>query len=175
MADYVPFRATYVPPPGGVDPEENIAVQKLRAAMPDAIEEVSSFRDQVSVRVFKDRIVEVCTFLRDTPGLEFDFMTDLTAVDYPTRPRRFDVVIHLYSMTQNHRLRVKAAVGEDETIPTLAFVWKTSNWQERECYDMFGVVFEGHPDLRRILLPEDWQGFPMRKDYPLGGYGTYTS
>ena len=72
-------------------------------------------------------------------------------------------------------LRVKAAVGENETIPTLSGVWKTSNWQERECFDMFGVVFEGHPDLRRILLPEDWEGYPMRKDYPLGGYGTYTS
>jgi NADH-quinone oxidoreductase subunit C len=175
MADYVPFKGSYVPPPGGVDPEENIAVQKLRAAIPDAIEEVSSFRDQVSVRVYKDRIVEVCTFLRDTPGLEFDFMTDLTAVDYPTRPQRFDVVIHLYSMTQNHRLRVKAAVGENETIPTVSGVWKTANWQEREAFDMFGVVFSGHPDLRRILLPEDWEGYPMRKDYPLGGYGTYTS
>ena len=175
MADYVPFRGTYVPPPGGVDPEENVAVQKLRAALPDTIEEVSSFRDQVTVRVYKDRIVEVCTFLRDTPGLEFDFMTDLTAVDYPTRPQRFDVVVHLYSLTQNHRLRVKAAVGENETIPTLSGVWKTANWQEREAFDMFGVVFEGHPDLRRILLPEDWEGYPMRKDYPLGGYGTYTS
>jgi NADH-quinone oxidoreductase subunit C len=96
-------------------------------------------------------------------------------VDYPTRSQRFDVVMHLYSMTQNHRLRVKAAVGENETIPTVSGVWKTANWQEREAFDMFGVVFEGHPDLRRILLPEDWEGYPMRKDYPLGGYGTYTS
>lgn len=175
MADYVPFRATYVPPPGGVDPEENIAVQKLRAAIPDVIEEVSSFRDQVSIRVFKDRIVEACMFLRDTPGLEFDFLTDLTAVDYPSRPKRFDVVLHLYSMTQNHMVRVKAGVGENETIPSVWPVWKTANWQERECFDMFGVVFTGHPDLRRILLPEDWEGFPLRKDYPLGGYGTWTS
>jgi NADH-quinone oxidoreductase subunit C len=175
MADYVPFRGSYVPPPGGVDPEENIAVQKLRAAMPDAIEEVASFRDQVTVRVFKDRLVEVCTFLRDTPGLEFDVLTDLTAVDYPTRPKRFDVVLHLYSMTQNHLLRVKAAVAENETIGSVVPVWKTANWLERETYDMFGVVFEGHPDLRRILLPEDWEGFPLRKDYPLGGYGTWTS
>jgi NADH-quinone oxidoreductase subunit C len=175
MADYVPFPGAYVPPPGGVDPEENIAVQKLRAAMPDAIEEAASFRDQVTVRVFKDRLVEVCTFLRDTPGLEFDFLTDLTAVDYPTRPKRFDVVLHLYSMTQNHLLRVKAAVAENETIGSVVPVWKTANWLERETYDMFGVVFEGHPDLRRILLPEDWEGFPLRKDYPLGGYGTWTS
>jgi NADH-quinone oxidoreductase subunit C len=176
MADsYVPFRGKYVPPPGGVDPEQNVAVQELRAAMPEAIEEVASFRDQVTVRVFKDHLVAACTFLRDTPGLEFDFLTDLTAVDYPTRPKRFDVVLHLYSMTQNHLLRVKAAVAENETIHTVSGVWKAANWEEREAFDMFGIVFEGHPDLRRILLAEDWEGYPLRKDYPLAGYGTYTS
>jgi len=172
---YVPFRGKYVPPPGGVDPEENLAVQKLREAMPEAIEEVSSFRDQVAVRVFKEHLVAVCTLLRDTPGLEFDFLTDLTAVDYPSRPKRFDVVLHVYSMTQNHLLRVKAAVAENETIPTVSGVWKAANWEERETFDMFGIVFEGHPDLRRILLPEDWEGYPLRKEYPLAGYGTYTS
>jgi NADH-quinone oxidoreductase subunit C len=176
MADsYVPFRGKYTPPPGGVDPEENAAVKELRATMPEAIEEVSSFRDQVTVRVFKERLVAVCTLLRDTPGLEFDFLTDLTAVDYPTRPKRFDVVLHLYSMTQNHLLRVKAAVAENETISTVSGVWKAANWEEREAFDMFGIVFEGHPDLRRILLAEDWEGYPLRKDYPLAGYGTYTS
>ena len=175
MADYVPFRGKYVPPPGGVDPEQNPAVQQLRAAMPHAIESVDLFRDQVTIRVFKEHLVEACFFLRDTPGLEYDFLTDLTAVDYPARPLRFDVVLHLYSMTQNHLLRVKAAVAEGETIPTVYPVWKTANWQERETFDMFGIVFEGHPDLRRILLPEDWEGHPLRKDYPLAGYGTYTS
>ena len=175
MADYKPFAGRYVPPPEGVDPEENAAVKALRGAMPDAIEDVTSFRDQVTVRVPKDRIVEVCRFLRDTPGLEFDFLTDLTAVDYPARPQRFDVVYHLYSMTQNHMLRVKAAVGDEEGIPSVVTVWKAANWEERECFDMFGIPFEGHPDMRRILLPEDWEGYPLRKDYPLAGYGTYTS
>jgi NADH-quinone oxidoreductase subunit C len=175
MADYVPFKGSYVPPPGGIDPEQNVAVQKLREAMPDAIEDVSSFRDQVTVRVYKDKIVEVCRFLRDTPGLEFDFLTDLTAVDYPTRPQRFDVVLHIYSMTQNHMLRVKAGVADGETIASVTPVWKAANWEEREAFDMFGIVFENHPDLRRILLPEDWEGYPLRKEYPLGGYGTYTS
>ena len=175
MADYVPFKGSYVPPPGGVDPEQNVAVQKLREAMPDAIEDVSSFRDQVTVRVYKDKIVDVCRFLRDTPGLEFDFLTDLTAVDYPTRPQRFDVVLHVYSMTQNHMLRVKAGVADGETIPSVTPVWKAANWEEREAFDMFGIVFEDHPDLRRILLPEDWEGYPLRKEYPLGGNGTYTS
>jgi NADH-quinone oxidoreductase subunit C len=175
MADYVPFRGKYVPPPEGVDPEQNVAVQALRQHMPEAIEAVSSFRDQVTIRLHKEHYVEACRFLRDTPGLEFDFLTDLTAVDYPARPKRFDVVSHLYSMTQNHMLRVKVGVADGEPCPTLVSVWKAANWEERECYDMFGVVFEGHPDLRRILLPEDWEGFPLRKDYPLAGYGTYTS
>ena len=175
MADYVPFKGSYVPPPGGVDPEQNVAVQKLREAMPDAIEDVSSFRDQVTVRVYKDKIVEVCRFLRDTPGLEFDFLTDLTAVDYPTRPQRFDVVLHIYSMTQNHMMRVKAGVADGESILSVTPIWKAANWEEREAFDMFGIVFENHPDLRRILLPEDWEGYPLRKEYPLGGYGTYTS
>ncbi|MEO8286698.1 MAG: NADH-quinone oxidoreductase subunit C [Chloroflexota bacterium] len=176
MADsYVPFRGKFVPPPEGVDPEEHIAVQKLRAQMPEAIEEVSSFRDQVTVRLYKEYLVEACLFLRDTPGLDFDFLTDLTAVDYPSRAKRFDVVTHLYSMTQNHLLRVKVAVAENESLPTISTIWKAANWEEREAFDMFGIVFDGHPDLRRILLPEDWEGFPLRKDYPLAGYGTYTS
>src|SRR4051812_16966407 len=126
MSGYLPFLGKYVPPPGGVDPEENVAVQKLRAAMPDAIEEVNSFRDQVTVRVFKDHIVTVCRFLRDTPELEFDFLTDLTAVDSPERPKRFDVVSHLYSMTVNHRLRLKAGVAEDEPIESVTSVWKAA-------------------------------------------------
>jgi NADH-quinone oxidoreductase subunit C len=175
MSGYVPFKGKFVPPAEGVDPEQNIAVQKLRASLPHVIEEVTSFRDQVSVRVFKDNLVEACMFLRDTPDLEFDFLTDLTAVDYPARPKRFDLVLHLYSMTQNHRLRVKVALADGEEVDTVVPVWKAANWEERECYDMFGIVFRGHPDLRRILLPEDWEGYPMRKDYPLGGYGTWTS
>lgn len=175
MTGYVPFRGRYVPPPEAADPEQNLAVQKMRAAMPQVIEGVESFRDQVTIRVFKDNIVEACLFLRDTPELEYDFLTDLTAVDYPQRPRRFDVVLTLWSMTQGHLLRVKAAVGENETIPSVTGVWKAANWEERECFDMFGVVFSGHPDLRRILLPEDWEGHPLRKDYPLAGYGTWTS
>lgn len=175
MTGYVPFRGRYVPPPEAADPEQNLAVQKMRATMPQVIEGVESFRDQVTIRVFKDNIVEACLFLRDTPELEYDFLTDLTAVDYPQRPRRFDVVLTLWSMTQGHLLRVKAAVGENETIPSVTGVWKAANWEERECFDMFGVVFSGHPDLRRILLPEDWEGHPLRKDYPLAGYGTWTS
>ncbi|HST06067.1 MAG TPA: NADH-quinone oxidoreductase subunit C [Chloroflexia bacterium] len=175
MAGYVPFRGSYVPPPTGVDVEQNPAVLKLREAMPDAIEDVSAFRDQVTIRVFKEHLVEACMLLRDTPGLEYDFLTDLTAVDYPSRAKRFDIVIHLFSMSLGHLLRVKSAVADGETIDTVSGVWKAANWEEREVFDMFGIVFAGHPDLRRILLAEDWEGYPLRKDYPLLGYGTYTS
>src|SRR5215203_3260377 len=107
MSSYVPFPGKYVPPPEGVNPEENPAVIKLRELLPSAIEDVSAFRTQVSVRLHKDQYLEACKILRDTPGLEFDFLTDLTAIDYPSRSQRFDVVTHLYSMTQNHRLRIK--------------------------------------------------------------------
>jgi len=105
---------------------------------------------------------------RDTPELEFDFLPDLTAVDYPSRPKRFDVVYHLYSMTRNHRLRLKAAVGEGEAIDSVWTVWKASNWEERECFDMFGIVFTNHPDMRRILLRglgrlSPPQGLPPRR------------
>lgn len=175
MSSYVPFKGSYTPPPGGVNPEENPAVIKLREMLPSSIEAVEAFRTQVTIRLFKEYYLEACKILHDTPGLEYDFLTDLTAIDYPSRPQRFDVVSHLYSMTLNHRLRIKVGVGEDEKVPSIVGIWKAANWEERETFDMFGIDFEGHPDLRRILLPEDWEGYPLRKDYPLGGYGTYTS
>lgn len=94
-------------------------------------------------------------------------LADLTAVDWPKRERRFDVVLNLYSFAKNERLRLKAQVGADEPVPSVCEVWPVANWLERECYDMFGIVFEGHPDLKRILLPEEWQGYPLRKDYDI--------
>jgi len=97
-------------------------------------------------------------------------LTDLTCVDYPARPQRFDVVAHLYSLTKAHLLRIKCGVAEGDSVSTLTGVWKGANWVEREAYDMFGVDFAGHPDLRRMLLAQDWVGYPLRKDYPLAGY-----
>jgi NADH-quinone oxidoreductase subunit C len=97
-------------------------------------------------------------------------MLDLTAADYPPRPQRFDIIAHLYSLSKGHLLRIKTGVAEGDSVDTLTTVWKTSNWYEREVYDMFGVQFAGHPDLRRILMPENWVGYPLRKDYPLAGY-----
>jgi NADH/F420H2 dehydrogenase subunit C len=151
--------------------EEPQVVSSLRTKFGPAIHESSQFRGELTVRVDKDYIVEICLFLRDEPHYRFNFLTDLCGVDYPARSRRFDVVYLLYSIPYNRRLRLKAAVGEDETIPSVVSVWRAANWLEREAYDMFGIRFSGHPDLRRILLPEDWEaGWPLRKDYPLEGY-----
>jgi NADH-quinone oxidoreductase subunit C len=158
------------PPLQHVDPETHVAVQRLRAALPDAIEGVTSHRDQVTVRINRPLWASAARFLRDDPACSFEYMVDLTAADYPARPERFDVVVHLYSLSKGHLLRIKTSVAEGDTVDTVTTVWKTANWFEREAYDMFGVVFAGHPDLRRILMQQDWVGYPLRKDYPLAGY-----
>jgi NADH-quinone oxidoreductase subunit C len=120
-------------------------------------------------------IRDVCLFLRDEPSLRMDHLADLTAVDYSTFPGdggpRFEVVYNLISTVHRHRIRLKARVpGEEPRIDSVISVWQTANWHERETYDLMGIVFNGHPDLRRILLPEDWVGHPLRKEYPLKGY-----
>jgi NADH-quinone oxidoreductase subunit C len=115
----------------------------------------------------------VLTSLRDAPEARFDYLSDLTATDWPPRstPGRFDVVYMLYSTRHRHRVRVKIRAADGEPVPSATAVWTAANWFEREVFDMFGVNFTGHPDRRRILMPEDWQGFPQRKDYPLEGPG----
>ncbi len=138
----------------------------LRKNIGDAIEEADDTLD-LTIRVKKDGILDVCRFLHDTEGLDFDYLTDICGVDYPSRQSRFDVVYHLYSINKRHRIRIKAAVGENEGIASVESVWRAANWYEREVYDMFGIMFNNHSDLRRILLPEDWKGHPLCKDYPL--------
>jgi len=134
------------------------------------------FRDEVTIHVTPARLAEMGAFLRDHPELSYRVLTDLTAVDM-LRLRatpRFDVVVTLYSIPNRQRLRLKAAVAEDQPCPSLTGVYRAAGWLERECYDMFGIVFEGHPDLRRMLLAEDWdEGHPLRKDYPIRGYKQY--
>jgi NADH-quinone oxidoreductase subunit C len=141
----------------------------LTAKFGDAVSSQTIFRGQESVVVAKDRIVEVCTFLRDDPALRFDMLTDLTAVDYMGRIPRFQVVYFLYSFANNRRVFIKADVGEGETISTVEGVWKAANWLEREVYDLFGIVFDGHSDLRRLMLWDGYIGHPLRKDFPLTG------
>ena len=141
----------------------------LRDAFPDAVQDVIEFRGEVTVVVDKSAIVEVATYCRDTDGLEFNMLSDCAGNDYYPDEPRFGISYILYSLPLNHTLRLKAYVhGDDPTIPTVTGVWSGANWLEREIYDMFGVTFDGHPDLRRILLPFDWTGYPLRKDYPLG-------
>jgi NADH-quinone oxidoreductase subunit C len=152
------------------------AILALRANFPDDVEGVTFFRDEVTILVNAGKLVEMCTLLRDHPDLSYRSLSDLTAVDM-LRLRdapRFDVVVTLYSIPRRERLRLKAGIAEGQACPSLTAVYKAAGWLERECYDMFGITFAGHPDLRRMLLPEDWdEGHPLRKDYPIRGYKQY--
>ena len=144
---------------------------KLKERFPEEVLDVREFRGQVSVTVRKGRILEICRFLHDDPDLYLDYLVDLCGVDYlGKKENRFEVVYHLYSIRHRHALRLKAEVPErDVRIDSVMPVWVGVSWHERECYDMFGIVFAGHPDPRRVLLPEDWEGYPLRKDYPMKG------
>jgi NADH-quinone oxidoreductase subunit C len=145
------------------------ALRRLRDQHADAILDVVEFRGELTIRVPRERIRQVSLFLRDDPATRFNYLADLTAVDMLPRGPRFDVIYMLYSIDLNHYLRLKAAT--DDRIESVTEVWAMANWAERECYDMFGIEFEGHPDLRRILLPSYWdEGFPLRKDYPIRGF-----
>jgi NADH-quinone oxidoreductase subunit C len=130
---------------------------------------------QMGVLLKKDMIRSICRYLRDEPSLRMDHLSDLTAVDYSTYPGdadlRFEVVYNLISTVFHHRIRLKVRLPEeDPRIDSVTAVWQTANWHERETYDLMGIKFDGHPDLRRILMPEDWEGHPLRKEYPLKGY-----
>ena len=139
--------------------------------MPGAITQLSYYVGDWTVIVPADKLLEVGRFLRDTPETAFNFCSDVTASDWPSRAQRFDVIYCLYSTTHRHRVRLKVRAGDNEPVPSVSGIWPSANWLEREVYDLFGVNFIGHPDRRRILMPEDWQGFPQRKDYPLEGPG----
>jgi NADH-quinone oxidoreductase subunit C len=145
--------------------------EKIKERFPEEALAIREFRGQVSVTVKKDRIRDICRFLHDEPDLFFDYPVDLCGVDYMgMKESRFEVVYHLYSIKHRHALRLKAEVPEkDARIDSVLPVWAGVNWHERECYDMFGISFTGHPDMRRVLLPEDWEGHPLRKDYPVKG------
>lgn len=161
---------------GPLDESRHPAVIALRAAFPDAVDDVVFFRDEVTVRLKAAVWDAAAQLLRDTPELRYQMLSDLTAVDMLLlRPApRFDVVATLYSVPNRQRLRIKTAVAEDQSCPTLTSVYRAAGWLEREAYDMFGIIFDGHPDLRRMLLPEDWdEGHPLRKDYPIRGYKQY--
>lgn len=122
-------------------------------------------RNQAIVTIDAASLPEIALYCRDEES--FAMLVDLTAVDWPKREKRFDVVLNLYSFANNERLRLKTHVSEGGAVSSVSSVWAGANWLERECFDLFGIVFEGHPDLRRILLPEEWRGHPLRKDYDI--------
>jgi len=165
-------------PPGPPDPPPpaDLAVpaflEALQAALPGAVAQLSYFVGDWTVIAAPGRLHDLAAHLRDAEGARFDYCSDATAVDWLGRPGpRFDLVYSLYSTSLRHRVRLKARVDDGEASPSLAALWPAVNWLEREIFDMFGVRFEGHPDLRRILMPDEWQGHPQRKDYPLEGPG----
>jgi len=144
-------------------------VDRIKGTFPDAVKDVITFRGETTVVIDAPRLVEVATFCRDMEGLEFNLLSDLAFVDYYPSEPRFAVCYHLYSIYFNQRLRLKVYLpGDDPRVHTVTGIWPAANWHEREAYDLMGVVFEGHPDLRRVLMPRDWVGHPLRKDYPLG-------
>ena len=149
------------------EPWTSPLLDELQKSFPGAIQEAVIFRKMPSVTVAKEFLLSVCQFLKGEEGGGYTLLTDETAVDYPKREKRFDIVYHLYSFQRNDRLRLKLLIAEGEPVPSATALWPAANWLEREVYDMFGVVYEGHPDMKRILLPEEWTGHPLRKDYDI--------
>lgn len=143
--------------------------QTLIDTFGDAIEGSEEFRGELTVIVKAEKIIEVAQHLRDAEGLKYNLLSDITAVDYYPAEPRFGLCYHLYSMVFNRRLRLKVLWSDGVApVPSMTQLWPSANWEEREAYDMMGIVFSGHPDMRRIFMPDDWQGHPQRKDYPLG-------
>jgi NADH-quinone oxidoreductase subunit C len=148
----------------------NRVLEKLRQRFAEISFEASEFRGELTVVVPKEQIVSVCTMLRDDPELGYNFLSDLCGIDMYMPVNRFGVVYHLLSLPHKHRIRLKTFTQEDNPkVPTVTGVWPTANWHEREAYDMFGIIFEGHPDLRRMYMPEEFEHYPLRKDFPLMG------
>ncbi|HEY7349262.1 MAG TPA: NADH-quinone oxidoreductase subunit C [Ktedonobacterales bacterium] len=148
-------------------------VEAVRSKFGEVALEVVEHRGETTILLPPEKVPAVAKFLRDHPALRYNYMADLTAVDWPEREPRFDVVYHLLSLDTRAVIRLKTRVGqpgEDHpAVPTISHIWPTANWYEREVYDLFGITFSGHPDLRRILMPDDWTSYPLRKEYPLTG------
>ena len=171
--DGPPNKLSASPPEGTAPSPIAAALQREHA---EWVNEVIEALGETTIVVPREHIVAACAWLKAAPGLEFNFLADLCGFDRgPEEEPRFEVNYHLFSTTRHHRVRLKVILGEDDAhVPTVTGVWRTANWHERETYDLFGVVFDDHPDLRRILLPDDWQGHALRKDFPLRGYEPYS-
>ena len=151
------------------DLRENPIVAAVEARVPSSIQDGKLDRGELTLEIAPERIVEVCGLLQREQG--FERLSGVTAVDWHPAEPRFEVVYHLHSVARNQRVRLKVRLsGDAPQIDSVTGVWRSANWYEREVYDLFGVVFRGHPDLRRILMPDNWVGHPLRKDYPVHGY-----
>ncbi len=145
-------------------------IDAAKAALGDMLVDAQDLVGEVSLTVDRDRLVTAMELLRETPGLKYEMLAEIAGVDYPERTERFDVVYHLLSMTRNHRIRVRVTTDEDRPVPSVTSIWYNAGWLEREVYDMYGVLFTGNADLRRILTDYGFRGHPLRKDFPLTGY-----
>jgi NADH-quinone oxidoreductase subunit C len=150
-----------------IAPREGL-IDEVAATLGEALIEAKDAVAEVSLTVVRERIVDVCRTLRDR--FEYQQLMEIAGVDYPQRPERFEVVYHLLSLTRNHRIRVRLSTDEDMPVPSVTSLWPVAGWLEREVFDLYGVVFEGNDDLRRILTDYGFRGFPFRKDFPLSGY-----
>jgi len=161
------------PPKKGWEPTGEFAASdaanKLLERFAGFAEAVKNPAKEPTVMVKKEKLVEALAFLKDEPSLLFDYMSDMTVVHYPENEKKMMAVYHLYSTSRMDSLRIKCELDDGEPCPTCCHLWPAANWMEREAFDLMGVVFEGHPNLKRILLPDDWEGHPLRKEYPLGG------
>lgn len=154
--------------PKPTDASNHALVKKLRQHLNGAIVEAAEFVGQLSIRIEPASLVEVCNFLKRDAATPFNYLSDMTAVHFPDRmDAPFEVVYNLYSITANERVRLKVRTTAEKGVETVSNIWPTANWMEREVYDLFGITFRNHPDLRRLLLPPDWEGHPLRKEYPL--------
>jgi len=143
-------------------------IDEVKAAIGEALIEAKDAVAEVSLTVKRESVVEVCRTLRDR--FDYQQLMEIAGVDYPQRPERFEIVYHLLSVTKNHRIRVRVSTDEENAVPSVTGLWPVAGWLEREVYDMYGVLFEGNPDLRRILTDYGFQGHPQRKDFPLTGF-----
>lgn len=145
-------------------------VEAVRAVLGNLVLDVKDHVGEITVTVHREGIADACRILRDTPGLEYHMLAEIAGVDYPNRPERFEVNYHLLSMTKNRRIRLKVLTDEVTPLPTVTTVWPVAGWLEREVFDLYGVGFAGHPDLRRILTDYGFEGHPLRKDFPMTGH-----
>ena len=149
---------------------KELIVEKVKEKFGESVEEISDFRDDLCITIKKDQIVNLGKFLKDDPSLQFIMCKDVTAVDWATRKKRFTTVYHIYSFKLNYSLRLKSNIDDDPpTIETVSSVWQSANWYERETWDMYGIKFVNHPDLRRMYMPEGFEHHPLKKDFPLLG------